>query len=98
MTQSSFGFVARRNPASPLFQRCTVISNPKYNKAEDEIHEDSVKRAPNSTEHQPANGWEWCFVMQHYAAPTRLLDLTESPYLELYFAVRDCEGLHDAWV
>jgi hypothetical protein len=68
--------------------------------AEDEIREEFVRRAPGLTTYKPANAWEWYFLMQHYGAPTRLLDWTENPQIGLYFAVKDTDGLHDAavWV
>ena len=36
--------------------------------------------------------------MQHYSAPTRLLDWTEDPQIALYFAVKNSKGYHDAAV
>ncbi len=35
---------------------------------------------------------EWLMLMQHYGAPTRLLDWSQSPYVATYFAVIDCRA------
>jgi FRG domain len=46
----------------------------------------------------PTDKWEWYFLMQHYGAPTRLLDWSDNPLLALYFAVADHSGKQDAAV
>jgi hypothetical protein len=67
---------------------------------EDELREEFIVRAPIFSESTEAvrDDWEWYFLMQHYGAPTRLLDWTEGALLALYFAVRDNPGFYDAAV
>lgn len=40
---------------------------------------------------------EWLSIMQHYGAPTRLLDFTYSIYVATYFAVEDADGDSVVW-
>lgn len=77
--------------------------NKKIRTEDDENRELFATRAANLSDVRPVNDWDWYFVMQHYGAPTRLLDWTEGALLGLYFAIRDnknCDAAVwalDAW-
>lgn len=43
----------------------------------------------------PTNTLEWLALMQHYGAPTRLLDFTTSPYVAAYIAASELKEEHD---
>jgi len=61
--------------------------------ADDELRtEFSRKALPLVAERAPRDEWEWYFLMQHYRAPTRLLDWTDSALVALYFALTSWNG------
>ncbi len=42
--------------------------------------------------------FEWLAMMQHYGAPTRLLDFTKSLYIAIYFAVSEAYDESTVWI
>jgi FRG domain len=67
--------------------------------SEAEIRQEFQSRALQMIQGRlPADKWEWYFLMQHYGAPTRLLDWTDSPLIALFFALHEHPGDRDAAV
>jgi hypothetical protein len=65
--------------------------------SDDEVRFEFARRGlPLVADRAPRDDWEWYFLMQHYRAPTRLLDWTDSALVALYFALSSWSPKHGA--
>ncbi|MBN2371377.1 MAG: FRG domain-containing protein [Vicinamibacteria bacterium] len=94
------GQSAEHSTLRPLFERCWNRLPDKTTKKwtrvrwQDEMVRDFQRRSGHLISSPPtSDDWlEWLAVMQHYGAPTQLLDWSYSPYVAAHAAVKDKDG------
>ena len=74
------------------------IDTALYPLEEKELLKEFKWKYPLYSNSQPENSddIEWLTIMQHYSAPTRLLDITNSLFVAVYFALADMSGKNAA--
>ncbi|WP_392562343.1 FRG domain-containing protein [Orbus sturtevantii] len=75
----------------PSIYRKKTSEHEPYIKYEDKIFHDIIAKAPEDFS-KCENTFECLVKMQHYGAPTRLLDVTSNPLVALYFSCVGVDG------
>lgn len=85
-----------RGHSSHLYTLCPTIYRTPYSwRAEKALLSQFKARGSRFLPSTPTDDYEWLFIMQHYATPTRLLDWTESAMVALAFAVQYRKPSHN---
>ncbi len=88
----SYTFRGQNHAEWPLktnLERLSELYDSSWLETETLILEDFKRRAPYYLDHLPPDDqpFEWASLLQQFGAPTRLLDVTDSFYVALFFAI-----------
>jgi hypothetical protein len=89
-------------PLQTSLERCCKrqsIERKRVREFEERLFREFQRAYHQYTQHSPASNdrIEWLSLMQHYGAPTRLLDFTYSIYIAAYFAAEFAEDDSAIW-
>ena len=92
------GHASAKWPLRSTLDRRTPPNSGGKSSAEHQLLAAFRRRAHNylDAQHIPTTQGEWLALMQHFGAPTRLLDFTWSPFVAAYFAFEGGGGKFDS--